>query len=78
MNTTNTTSTNQYCIKCHKFWGSEARKWYCSVCFKEEEKNIIPTEKPIETKDEIPKETEKMDIDTETKIEKLVQVHQFI
>jgi hypothetical protein len=57
-------TTNQYCIKCHKYWGSESRKWYCSVCFKEEEKNLKlkEEEKP---KEEKPKENEKMDIDSE-------------
>jgi len=74
MNTT-TNSSNQYCIKCHKFWGSEARRGYCSVCYKEEEKNLKLQEQKDVTLEK-PKESDKMDIDsnTEPKVERPVQV----
>ena len=70
-----TSPTNQYCIKCHKYWGSESRQWYCSVCYKEEEKNLKPAIVP-EKVDEKPKDSDKMDIDsvTEVKNERPVQV----
>ena len=60
------TTASQYCIKCHKYWGSEERKWYCSVCFKEEEKKLkVQNEK----NEEKPKESEKIEIEIESKLE---------
>jgi hypothetical protein len=77
-------TTNQYCIKCHKYWGSEASKWYCSSCFKEEQKNL-KLEPEIKQANQI--ETEKMDVDIQPEkpkeleipvIERPVQVNLFL
>jgi len=73
MNTT-TTTASQYCIKCHKYWGSEARKWYCSVCFKEEEKNLKLQNEKNEKNEEKPKESEKIEIESKLEPERPVQV----
>ncbi len=46
---------NKYCVKCNKFWGSDEKNGYCSVCFKEEGKVL--------NLDKLKESDTKMDID---------------